>query len=429
MRTAASTPDARRPPYVPSQDAGLRGALDRVVSRAVDARWWTAALVIAALLAAAWGVVQAAGGTRSGTPHLFYLPIILAALPFGIRGATGTAVVAAVLCGPLMPLDSVSNEPQALTGMIVRATMFLGVAALAGLCLSLRRRVDNERVAHELREMIVGPESPSLVLDAGLVPLVGEVLRSRSFHPVFQPIYSLDDGRLLAVEALTRFDTEPRRTPDLWFAAAEQAGLGAELEMAAIEAALDAARSLPPGVGLSLNASPATLAHPRLHELLVSRGSEGVILELTEHAAIRDYELLSGPLTALREAGVSIAVDDAGAGFSSLQHIVQLSPDIIKLDISLTQDVCSSPVRQALGGALIEFVHRTGAQLVVEGIEEEDDLRQWCELGADAVQGFLVGRPASLPAAPTCSLISDALTAPHPAEHRARADLAAPIDR
>jgi len=100
-------------------------------------------------------------------------------------------------------------------------------------------------------------------------------------------------------------------------------------------------------------------------------------------------------------------VDDAGAGFASLQHIVRLAPDVIKLDISLTQDVGSSAVRRALGGGLVEFVHHTGATLVVEGIEDEADLRTWSELGADAVQGYLVGRPG----APTTDLASPIITA------------------
>jgi EAL domain-containing protein (putative c-di-GMP-specific phosphodiesterase class I) len=103
---------------------------------------------------------------------------------------------------------------------------------------------------------------------------------------------------------------------------------------------------------------------------------------------------------------VRIAVDDAGAGISSLRHIVQLAPETIKLDISLTQGVGTSPLRRALAGALIDFAQRTDAELIVEGIEEISDLSTWTALGADAVQGFLVGRPGNLPVAQTSALIA-----------------------
>src|SRR5690606_10697798 len=95
----------------------------------------------------------------------------------------------------------------------------------------------------------------------------------------------------------------------------------------------------------------------------------------------------------------AVAVDDARAGFSSLQHVVQVLPDVVKLDLSLTQDVARSAVPRALGGALIEFVHGMGATLVVEGAESVADLEVWTVLGADAVQGNVAGRPGlrSLP--------------------------------
>lgn len=131
-----------------------------------------------------------------------------------------------------------------------------------------------------------------------------------------------------------------------------------------------------------------------------------LVVEITEHAVVEDYHLLQHTVHDLRALGVQIAVDDAGAGISSLRHIVQLAPETIKLDISLTQGVGSSPLRRALAGALIEFAQRIGAQLIVEGIEEVSDLTTWTALGADAVQGFLVGRPGALPVAANSALIS-----------------------
>lgn len=357
-----------------------------------------------------WGIVTWAGGTKMATPHLFYFAIVLAALLFGMRGAVVAAAIAALLCAQV-PIDTVSGEAQATAAMALRGVMFVTVAVVTSGALAVRRRVDQEMHFDELSEVINGGALP-VAADPALSPLVADVLARRAFHTVFQPIYSLKTGALVSVEALTRFESEPYRSPDVWFAAAAEAGVGIALELAALEAALTAAASLPADVRLSINASPGTLADPRLHDLIRAVPGRLLTIELTEHAVIRDYDLLEEPLTILRAAGASIAVDDAGAGFSSLQHIVQVLPDVIKLDISLTQNLATSPVRRALGGALIDFVHGMGAVLVVEGVEESADLDAWARLGADAVQGYLVGRPGPLPLDRSSACVTAVLARP-----------------
>jgi EAL domain-containing protein (putative c-di-GMP-specific phosphodiesterase class I) len=294
--------------------------------------------------------------------------------------------------------------------------MFLVIAWVASASMALRRRLDAEHLSRDLRAAIIGPADESQSVDLSLVPLIPGVLERRAFHPVFQPIYSLTDGHLIAVEALTRFDVEPVRAPDVWFLAAHHAGRGADLELAAIEAAIEGAVDLPENVELWLNLSPMTVSHPRLRALLDLCDERKIALELSEHEIVADYDVLVERLVRVRQAGVQIAVDDAGAGFSSLRHIVNLAPDITKLDISLTQDLASSQVRRALGDAMITFVHRMGGLLVVEGIETAADLIAWAELGADAVQGYLTGYPGPLPAehlsASVISLLG--ITAYHP---------------
>jgi len=359
---------------------------------------WAGVLVLGALLATIWAMVYGTGGTKFALTHLFYIPIVLAALPFGTRGSVATAVVAGVLCGPLLPVDTVTGEQQTVNSTIVRAIMFIAVGWIASESMALRRRLDAEHLSRDLRAAIIGPADESLSVDLSLVPLIPGVLERRAFHPVFQPIYSLSDGHLIAVEALTRFDVEPVRTPDVWFLAAHHAGRGADLELAAIEAAIEGAADLPENVELWLNLSPMTVAHPRLRALLDMCGERKIALELSEHEIVSDYDVLVERLVRVRQAGVQIAIDDAGAGFASLRHIVNLAPDITKLDISLTQDLASSQVRRALGEAMITFVHRMDGLLVVEGIETVADLTAWAELGADAVQGYLTGYPGSLPA-------------------------------
>lgn len=396
-------------------NAPATSRLDRVVRLGARLPAWVAVLGIALLLVINWYVVQWSGGTQRAMPHLFYIPVILAALPFGIRGTLVTATVATILCGPLSPLNAVTGEQQQVFGWVFRGLMFALMGTLAALTMSARARYAEQQLTSDVRAALrAAPRARPL--DESLVPLVGKVLADRTFHPVFQPIYSLVDGRLTGVEALTRFDVRPYRTPDLWFAAAESVGKGVELELAAIEAAFAASQTLPHGVSLSLNASPATLSDPRLRELVSAHPERELIMEITEHAVVTDYHLLQGIVGRLRALGVRIAVDDAGAGFSTLQHIVQLGPETIKVDISLTQGVSTSPLRRALAGSLIEFAQRTGAELVVEGIEEAQDLVTWIALGADAAQGYLIGRPGDLPVDGVSGIIAS--LRPERVEHR-----------
>lgn len=358
-----------------------------------------AVALITLSLVCAWLVVRGTGGTQGVGPHLFYLPIIAAALRFGPRAALVTSLVAGVLCGPLLPLDTVTGEPQPVLGWTIRLVIFVGIGVFVSFALRARQRLDEAHLTEDVRETLSRPGQGRL-LDPTLVPLVAGVLADRAFHPVYQPVYSLSDGTLLQVEALTRFHAQPYRSPDRWFAAAERVGRGADLEISAIAMAIEHAHTLPRGVALSVNASPAILGDQRLLALITSAGSRPMIVEVTEHAVVEDYEGLLEHVAVLREHGVRIAVDDAGAGISSLRHIVQLAPDIIKLDTSLTQNVASSPLRRALAVSIVEFAERTGARLLVEGIETIEDLLVWTQLGAHAVQGYLVGSPSDLPVAP-----------------------------
>lgn len=381
--------------------------LDRLARLGAHVPGWLAAAVLAVLLAAAWVCVYVTGGTQRAFTHLFYIPIILSVLPFRVWGALATSAVATVVCGPLMPLNSVTGEGQQVASWVFRGVMFLLISSVAYLAMALHRQLTEREVSSEIERAIALSGMPGKAVDETLVPLVADVLANSRFHIVYQPVYSLADGRLIAVEALSRFDTEPYRTPDKWFAAAAAAGLGVELETAAIEAAIAGVSELPDDVALSLNASPATLGAPRLLELFRAC-PRPVVVEITEHAVVEDYHLLQGSVHDMRALGVRIAVDDAGAGISSLRHIVQLAPEVIKLDISLAQGVGSSALRGALARALIDFAQRTDAQLIVEGIEEVSDLATWTAMGADAVQGYLVGRPGSLPVALHSGLISAA---------------------
>ena len=353
------------------------------------------ALALAAALGICWAIVFGGGGTRTALPHVFYIPIVLAALPFGIRGGLAVAVGATVLCGPLMPLDVASGQSQDVMNWLTRGLFFAVTGVAAGMStFSLRQNLERRLTRHFGTELEPVADDHDDSID---VERVHKLIRSRSFFPVFQPIYCLATWELIGVEALTRFTGEPVHPPDVWFAQATRAGLGVELELAVLDAAIEAAVDLDDVTQLSINLSPTTLCDDRLTARLDRIQPRPLVVEITEHAVVDDYGLLRTALDGLRQRGVLLAVDDAGAGFASLRHIVRLNPDYIKLDISLTQGLRHDPIRRALARALVDFATQTGAELVAEGIEEEDDLAAWEALGAHAAQGYLLGRPAPLP--------------------------------
>ena len=219
------------------------------------------------------------------------------------------------------------------------------------------------------------------------------VLETSSFTPVFQPIVELGTDRIIGFEALTRFTDGMR--PDRRFADADAVGLGLELEAVTMAAALEAAMALPRGGWLSLNVSPAFLMDPfRPRRILGDRNGRTLVLEITEHVAIEDYERFRAAVAALGSS-VSLAVDDAGAGYSSFRHILELRPDFVKLDIGLVRGIDKDDVRQALVAGIVYFAQRTGCSLIAEGVETEGERATIESLGVEFGQGFLLSRPAS----------------------------------
>lgn len=215
---------------------------------------------------------------------------------------------------------------------------------------------------------------------------------------VLQPIVEIASGWLYGVEALSRFDQPPAR-PDLWFADAVLLGRGVDLEVAAARSALARFRELPVGAVLSVNLSPETLVSGALPELLDGVDASRVAVEVTEHAAVSDYDALSAALAPHRAAGMRVSIDDAGAGYASFRHIVRLRPDTIKIDTSLIRDIDLDTVRQSLVTSLVAFATSTQTRLVAEGVETRAELTMLAALGVSHAQGYLLGRPST--SAPT----------------------------
>ncbi len=231
--------------------------------------------------------------------------------------------------------------------------------------------------------------------------------------PVFQPIVDLRTGRISGCEALSRFHLEPFRPPDQWFAEAEAAGLGLVLEIHAIRSAVESHYRSPSGTYLSVNASPATLVSPDFARLVSDLDGASLVVEVTEHSAVEDYDALKRAIDQLRSHGIRLAIDDLGTGFASFMHIVKLLPEFMKLDLSLTREIERDPVKQALTAALVGFAAQIGAHLIAEGVETAAELTTLVGLGVEQAQGYYLGAPAPLPllAGPKLPCNSEALSA------------------
>lgn len=283
-------------------------------------------------------------------------------------------------------------------GPIVHAGLVRG-----GVVIGTRNVVLAQRLVENIGAVFDFSTTPSALLgermDAHLRKVelwnsVTDILAKRAFRPVYQPIVELATGDTVGYEALTRFESGQR--PDVVFADAQRVGLGAELELATLGAALESARALPSGRFLDLNVSPFLLADPAELRSLLETVDRPVVLEITEHDAVADYPALREAVHSLG-TNVRLAVDDAGAGIANFSHIVELRADFVKLDISLVRGVNANLGRQALVVAMRHFARTAGCRLVAEGVETEDEARALTQLGVEFAQGYLFGRPEAVP--------------------------------
>ncbi|MEZ0493841.1 EAL domain-containing protein [Kineococcus sp. TBRC 1896] len=301
------------------------------------------------------------------------------------------------------------------------------LAFVADLVSDVHADADTDSAPGELSADPVEPEQERLVQQ------VRALLEQRSVRMVFQPVWRLPDpptaagtghdvdahradpspatpgGRLQAVayEALARFPDTVFTRPDVAFAAAARVGLGVELERLAAHTALQQLDRLEIGTLMCVNLSAEAIVDEPTQDVLLRACARArqtgrmVGVEVTEHTRVGDYPALAAATQRLKAAGALIVVDDAGAGFASFNHILQLRPDVIKIDISLIRDIDADPVKKALTRALVTFAQESGAYLVAEGVERAEEAAAVHELGVRLVQGYLYGRPAPLDARTT----------------------------
>lgn len=225
------------------------------------------------------------------------------------------------------------------------------------------------------------------------------LIEGKFFEIALQPIVDVNSEAAIGCEALTRVSIPPHQGPDLWFSHAQFCGLRKDLEVATIQSALKLLPSLAPAQFLSLNISPSTVIAGGLVQSLSGAPLERIVLELTEHSVVGGYEPLNEALSSWRSKGLRLAIDDAGAGHSSFRHILELKPDIVKIDRSFISGINRLPDNQALIVAMVSFARKIGCKLIAEGVETRQEANVLKSIGVNYQQGYFHGRP-TVPSAP-----------------------------
>jgi len=258
----------------------------------------------------------------------------------------------------------------------------LSAEVAGGVIDRVRAQLDAEKQEHQRQQELL--EQLTIAFDGDGLDMV------------YQPIFDLETRQVVGVESLARFSLEPKRPPNEWFKTAADLGLATRLEMTAVSRAVARRSQLPPGVFMAVNLSPEALMSPELVGVIPQGFADQLVIELTEHTPVLDYQALGLAFAPLRASGAALAIDDAGAGFASLRHILELAPQFIKLDISITQKIEHERVALALAVALTSFAGAIEARIIAEGIETASQLEALRSLGIRLGQGYHLAMPGPI---------------------------------
>jgi EAL domain-containing protein (putative c-di-GMP-specific phosphodiesterase class I) len=202
------------------------------------------------------------------------------------------------------------------------------------------------------------------------------LIKEKKLKIVYQPIFRLDGRCIIGYEALSRFQSELAQSPNELFNIAAQVGLRKELELAAMEMALEALGSTADNIFISINVSPETILSGAICAIVKNYPLNRIMLELTEHASIEEYSQITHKLMPLRKMGVKLGIDAVGAGYASFRHVLRLNPNVIKLDRSLIRSLDTDTGCGALVLALLRFADEMGINVIAGGVETEAELRE-----------------------------------------------------
>lgn len=344
-----------------------------------------------------------------------YLEVVETSIPFikdGAKQERSTSFCQLILEKRLPSvIADVRDYPEALalpSARVPRIRKYVSVpvvlsdGSLYGTFCGAGLRADRELQERDRALMEVLASAAALIIEPGvmeerrraeiegrLIPLMngaGPVV-------VFQPIVDLDSGRRVGAEALSRFPADWGLPPDVCFEQAHSVGLGDRLEVQALGGAVAALDSVSGYV--AMNISPSVVMREEGRRWLEGLPLDRILLELSEHIPVDDYNALNACLQPLRDRGMRLAIDDVGSGFSSLRHIVLTRPDVIKLDRSIVAGACANPVLSTLVASMVQFATSLGAATVAEGIETPEDAEHLAGLGVTYGQGWHFGRPCA----------------------------------
>jgi EAL domain-containing protein (putative c-di-GMP-specific phosphodiesterase class I) len=219
--------------------------------------------------------------------------------------------------------------------------------------------------------------------------------RPELIQPHFQPLVDLERGIVAGYEMLARFDHPLGGSPAEWFAAASELGTAGDLDAAMLSLARRAVPSLPANTFLSVNVTGAGFTSEAvLSEITNGPRLEPLVIEITEQSEIHDVERLTASAALFRQRGAMLAIDDAGAGYASLQRILSVRPQFIKLDRSLITDIHGDEVKAAATEMMGALASRMDAWIVAEGVERIGELDRLLQMRVPLAQGYLFAKPA-----------------------------------
>lgn len=346
-----------------------------------------------------------------------YLEVVESGMPFigrdGVTQRRESSFCQLILDGELPPvIPDVRRFPKAMglpaarfprIRSYVSVPVVLSDGTLYGTFCAAGLRADRELQERDRALMEVLAQAAAMIVEPGfmaerrrhdiearILPLMADGGPSI----VLQPIVDLKSRARVGVEALSRFPAEWGLGPDVCFAQAREAGLADSLELQAVRrAVLEAMEVLAPHEYVGVNLSPGVLLHPDTDAVLSALPLDRVLLELSEHDPVDDYDALNRAVDAWRARGIRLAIDDVGSGFSSMRHIILTRPDVIKLDRGIVDGLSGDPVLSTLVRSMVAFAGSIGARTVAEGVEVEADALALAELGVDLGQGWCFGRP------------------------------------
>ena len=244
---------------------------------------------------------------------------------------------------------------------------------------------------------------------SGSAAAIAEVIARGQLRPVYQPIVELGSFTVLGYEGLIRpVSPAPFADPAALFGAAAASGHLVALDLTCIETIVAGAHNLPNQLFLSVNISPGTVESPEFttagllsilarHRFPANR----LVLELTEREPMADVARARAKLETCQRAGIGLAADDLGVGNAGLRLLSELRFDVVKVDLSLVQRSAPGAPSSAVVGSVVSFAAQTGALVVGEGVEHQEQVAQLARLGVRAGQGFFFGRPGDLPEHPS----------------------------